>query len=117
MDDNHLLVGVHGMKSRERPVTEIQALMETRPHETPAVSIEERLKTKELVALAIETLTAEEVWVFNAVVIEGLSLRVVGKQLNVSKNTVAARRDQAIKKLRALLENEPSIQAVLKDMR
>lgn len=104
------------LPSRQRPTTVLQALMETRPHEIAAVSIAERLEAKELIADAVETLTPEEVWVFNACVIEGLSLRKVGSQLGVSKNTIASRRDSALGKLRARLQDEPSIQAVLEDM-
>jgi len=104
------------LASRQRPTTALQALMEAMPHAEPAVSIEERMAAKEAIADAVETLTPEETWVFNATVIEGLSLRTVGKQLGVSKNTVAARRDGALRKLRELLEHNPAIQATLGDM-
>lgn len=104
------------LASRQRPFSQIQALMEAMPHTEPVVSIEERLQAKEAIADAVETLTPEETWVFNATVIEGLSLRTVGKQLGVSKNTVASRRDEALRKLRELLKNNPSIQATLEGM-
>lgn len=116
MDDKNSIDIGDWLPSRARPTTPLQALMEARPFAEPQVSIAERMHVKDLLADAIETLTPEEVWVFNAIVIEGLSLRTVGKQLGVSKNTIASRRDLALRKLRALLENDPTIQAVLEDM-
>jgi hypothetical protein len=92
-----------------RPDTALAALMQCAPHEDPRVSSEELLELRETIALAFKTLTPEEVWVFNALVIERLSLRQLGKQINAPKTTIARIRDRATRKLRAALIDNPAI--------
>lgn len=97
-------------RSRHRPLTEIEAIMSAAPHEEPTVSIEETLETKETVAKAFEEcLTSEEMWIINAIVIQGMSMRGVAKELNAPKTTVARIRDRALTKLRKRLESDPLI--------
>jgi DNA-directed RNA polymerase specialized sigma24 family protein len=99
---------------RDLPINEYQALMEAAPHEEAGVSVMERLKVREALADAIDALTPLEVWVFNALVIEGLSLRKVAQQLSIGKTTVAVYRDSIFNKLRSELESNPDVQSVLK---
>lgn len=99
-----------------QPQTQIEALMRCRPHQDPQASSEERMIAREEVGAAFACLTDEERWVFNAVVIERMSLRGVVRQLSLPKTTVARIRDRAARKLREALKDSESVQAVLKEM-
>jgi DNA-directed RNA polymerase specialized sigma subunit len=102
--------------SRQRPLTEIEAIMSAAPHEDPAISIAEMLETKEIIAKAFEEcLTKEEMWIINAIIIQGMSMRGVAKQLNAPKTTVARIRDRGLAKLKKSLENNPTILGSLKE--
>lgn len=96
---------------RRVPETPIEALMRCGPFEEPAVSREELLAVREVLADAFDVLTDEEVWVFNALVIERLSLRTVARQISTPKTTIARIRDRAICKLRSELEDDAVIRA------
>ena len=102
--------------SRQRPLTEIEAVMNTAPHEEPAISITEMLETKEIIVKAFdECLTKEEMWIINAIVIQGMSMRGVAKELNAPKTTVARIRDRGLSKLKKSLEQNPTILGSLKE--
>ena len=80
-DDNWL-------RNDTRPQTPIEALMWTAPGDVEQQSQIELLALKEAIGAAFEVLTPEETWVFDAIVIEGLSYRAVGRQLNASKSSI-----------------------------
>lgn len=103
-------------RSQQRPLTEIEAVMNAAPHEEPIISITEMLETKEIIAKAFEEcLTKEEMWIINAIIIQGMSMRGVAKQLNAPKTTVARIRDRGLAKLRKSLEQNPTILGSLKE--
>lgn len=101
-DDNWL-------RGTKRPDTPMEALMSAAPGDVEQQSQMELLALKEAIADAFAVLTAEETWVFDAVVIEGLSYRTVGRQLNTSKSSVFRTKNRAVRKLRMQLKNHPAV--------
>lgn len=101
-DDNWLT-------SRGRPDTPLEALMSCAPGDVEEQSQMELLALKEAIGQAFEVLTDEETWVFDAVVIEGLSYRAVARQLNTSKSSIFRTKQRATRKLRMALENHPAV--------
>lgn len=101
-DDNWL-------KANKRPATPMEALMSAAPGDEEQQSQIELLALKEAIADAFTVLTQEETWVFDAVCIEGLSYRTVGRQLNTSKSSVFRTKNRAVRKLRLQLENHPAV--------
>ena len=83
------------------------------PGEEPEQSMLELFALKEAIADAFDVLTEEEVWVFNAVVSEGLSYRTIGRQLNASKSSVFRTKKRAVRKLQHALKNHPVVIAQL----
>lgn len=94
-----------------RPETPLQALMQCGPNETPMISAQELLGVREAIGDAFDVLTPQEVWVFNSLVIERLSLRAVARQISTPKTTVARIRDRATRKLRAALQDNLEVVA------
>lgn len=97
------------LREHKRPDTPLEALMSAAPGDVEQQSQIELLALKEAIGEAFEVLTAEETWVFDAVVIEGLSYRTVGRQLNTSKSSVFRTKNRAVRKLRMALENHPAV--------
>jgi DNA-directed RNA polymerase specialized sigma24 family protein len=83
-------------------------------------SVESLAPLREVLADALDGLTPKERWVFDALVIEGLSLRQLGKQLghgdppHFGKTHMARLRDSIFDKLRAALEGDPLVRRYLK---
>ena len=90
-----------------RPMTEIEALMQTAPSGyEPLMPLEVTLQLKEILADAIDELTPLERWIVERLFIEGLSLRKAGAVLGIPKTSLARRRDSIRRKLMVrLLEN------------
>lgn len=101
-DDNWL-------RHQKRPDTPIEALMCAAPGDVEQQSQIELLGLKEAIGAAFAVLTEEETWVFDSIVIEGLSYRSVGRQLNTSKSSVFRTKQRAVRKLRMALENHPAV--------
>ena len=89
--------------------TEMEALQRCAPHEEPVIARKEIQWIREMIdEVAEDVLTPRELWIFNSIVIERLSIRRVGVQLRLSKTHVWRIYHQAITKLRqALLEEWP----------
>lgn len=96
-----------------RPLNEYEALMCARPHEYPVVSREERLPLRDIIADALDELTDEQRWIFDALFVRRLSLRKLGAELSIPKTTVARMRDTLLSALREMLETDPRIQSYL----
>jgi DNA-directed RNA polymerase specialized sigma24 family protein len=96
-------------KSLTRPDTPYQALMEAAPFQPTDISVVEMLEAKEALADAFDTLTAEEQWVLNSLVIEKMSIRELGNQIGAPKTTMARIRDKALGKMRDSLSDNPAI--------
>ena len=86
------------------------ALMQCAPGEEPQTSQEELLPLRDVIEDALDVLDPRERWVFNAIIVERMSLRALGRQLQIPKTTVARIRDRAAEHLRKALEDNPEIQ-------
>jgi DNA-directed RNA polymerase specialized sigma24 family protein len=104
-------------KSPTRPDTPYQALMEAAPFQPTDISVVEMLEAKEALADAFDTLTAEEQWVLNSLVIEKMSIRELGNQIGAPKTTMARIRDKALGKMRDSLSDNPAILNLLGEVK
>lgn len=92
-----------------RPATPIEALMQTAPHRDVDVSRAERLPLKDIIADAVDQLTEEQRWIFDALFYRKLSLRELGRELSLSKTSIARKRDRLLRSLRNELADHPTI--------
>lgn len=92
-----------------RPDTAMQALMEAQPHNDPLVSREERLELRDVIADALDDLTEEERWIFEALYIRKLSLRQLCAEISMPLKTLWTRRNKVLLRLRDKLEVDPQI--------
>lgn len=92
-----------------RADTDYQALMETPPGYEPDVSRAERLELRDLIVDAIDGLTEQEKWIFDALFVRRLSLRQLAAEIQMPKTTVARWRDRLLLRVRSKLEHEPMI--------
>lgn len=84
--------------------TEMEALQRAAPHEEPVIARKEIQWIREQIEeTAQTTLSPRELWIFNAIVIERLSMRAVGRQLGLSKTHVWRIYHRAIRSLRRAL--------------
>ena len=96
--------------SNTRALTEIAALMELAPHQESSVpSLMETIALKEAVGEAIDALEPEDRWIINALFVEHLSLRAVGRILGIPKTSLARRRDYIRRQLMANLSESPAV--------
>lgn len=103
----------HGELDRnKRPLA---ALMEAAPGHEPEPTADELLPLREAIQDALEDLDERERFVFDALYVERLSLRHLGRVLSLSKTQVARVRDEATAKLRERLQGHPLVQAHLTD--
>ena len=87
-----------------RPTSEIESLMQLAPHrEAILPSIESTQAVKEIVGKIIDDLSDEDRWIFNALVVERLSLRGAGRILGIPQTSLARRRDKIRRELMAKL--------------
>lgn len=90
-------------RSRNRPETDMQALMEAAPFEEPEVSKAENLPLKDAIADAIDQLDDRSRWVFEKVHYEGYSLRELEPILSLSKSQVHRIYQNAVAQLQTAL--------------
>ena len=93
-----------------RPRDIYDAVLRAMPFDEPEESIAEQDELREVLADALDSLTEEEQWIFLMLTTVRLSLRFVGRVLDVPKTTLARRRDRIIRKLQAALEDSPLVQ-------
>lgn len=102
--------------SDTRPLTHIQALMEQAPGVSlKIVPLEETLLLKEALAEAFESLSPEDLWIAERLLIEGMSLRKAGAVLGIPKTTLARRRDKIRLRLVDALVDSPAVRGYLRD--
>lgn len=90
-----------------RPDNEYAALMEAMPGHAIETSRDELLPLRDILQDAIEKLTPREQWIFDALTSRRLSVRQLGRELNLSKSQVHREGDAIKMKLRtALIEHE-----------
>lgn len=95
------------------PLNEYDAIMRAAPFQPIEVSRAERYELRDILVDAIDSLTEEERWTFDALFIRRASLRALGSEIGVPKTTLARRRDALVMKLRLLLQDQPKIIAYL----
>ena len=100
-----------------RPMTEIEALMETAPAAgDPSVSLQTTFLLKEKLADAIEELSPLEKWIAERLFIENMSLRKAGAVLGIPKTSLARRRDKIRRTLMVRLIEEPVFKEWLENL-
>ncbi len=100
---------------RQRPATELESLMQLAPLQDPWYpSLETTAHLKEAIGEAIDSLTPEDKWIFNTLMIERLSLRTAGAVLGIPKTSLARRRDKIRRELMTVLIESEVIQKWLK---
>jgi DNA-directed RNA polymerase specialized sigma24 family protein len=83
--------------------------MEAAPNDEPEVSLEDYSELRERLADAIDSLTEEEQFFFNAVVVERLSYRQVETAYGHSKTRTHVFVRDVKEKLRVMLEDDPIV--------
>lgn len=103
----------HSILVHRRPDTEMQALMEARPFDDPPTSKAELTDIGDLLAEAVDSLDERDRYLFNALVVERVSLRQLGKRLALSKTHIARERERITSVLREKLQGHPLIEEYL----
>jgi len=85
-------------------------LLRVAPFDEPQESIQEQDELREILADALDSLTEEERWIFLMLTTVKLSLRFVGRVLDVPKTTLARRRDRIVRKLQDELADSALVQ-------
>jgi DNA-directed RNA polymerase specialized sigma24 family protein len=89
--------------------------MELAPFQDPIlIPLETTASIKELLGEVIDDLSAEDRWIFNALVVERLSLREAGRILGIPKTSLARRRDKIRRELMTKLIDSEHIRDWLK---
>ncbi len=88
--------------------------MESAPGETPEDAHEDEDPRAEPLAFALGQLNPVEMRVIELTVMRGLSVRNCAAEMGVPKTNVHRVQEQALAKLRALLKDNPTIQARLR---
>ena len=85
-------------------------MLRVAPFDEPQESIQEQDELREILADALDSLTEEERWIFLMLTTVKLSLRFVGRVLDVPKTTLARRRDRIVRKLQDELADSALVQ-------
>lgn len=85
-------------------------MLRVAPFDEPQESIQEQDELREILADALDSLTEEERWIFLMLTTVKLSLRFVGRVLDVPKTTLARRRDRIVRKLQDELADSVLVQ-------
>ena len=109
LDGDHPEGDHDGLMLSRQPETELQALMETAPHDTPATSIEESMALRDTIADAIDNMDQRERWVFLAHVNRGMSFQDIGQEMGISKTHAHYLHGQARQSLQDALMAEPTV--------
>lgn len=103
--------GRHRWIGESRPTTDLEGMMCLAPHQTQCLpSLESQSELKELLGIVIDNLEPEDRWIFQALIIEGMSLRVTGRVLGIPKTSLARRRDRIKKQLMLQLVDHSVVQ-------
>ena len=103
------MVGVFTPLHNSKPMTELEALMQTPPGEEPETSIYELQPLREAVAESIEQLSAEDIFIIEALLSEQISLQQLASRMGITKTHTWRLRNKAFDKLEAILSINPTI--------
>jgi RNA polymerase sigma factor (sigma-70 family) len=111
----YYLVEPRGARVHEtRPTSALAALLEAAPHAEVDLSREELLPLRDVIQDALDdALTERERFIFDAIVIERLSLRGLGAITSLSKSQVDRIYKGALAKLRDALQDHPTVKEYL----
>tara|TARA_R100001244_G_scaffold6623_1_gene8584 strand:+ start:152 stop:466 length:315 start_codon:yes stop_codon:yes gene_type:complete len=96
-----------------RPLLDIEILMQMAPGDrrsADSASIFSTLELKEAVGAAIDSLSPEDKYIIEQLLVQGNSLRKLGYVLGIPKTSLARRRDKIRKQLMVELAAHPGIQ-------
>ena len=96
-----------------RADTDLQALMETRPHEQIQPSIESLLPIRQVLTDAFDQLVERDKWIINSILIERKSIRRTAKDISLAKSHVDRLYKKALAVLQDTLIANPIIQQYL----
>jgi DNA-directed RNA polymerase specialized sigma subunit len=99
---------MHQWPSVDRPETPMEALMQCGPGEEPAESaLEHELKVEALRDAMDHALDERERWVIESIFYRRRGIRLLEKELSLSKTHIARIRDRAFDKIRTYMEDNP----------
>jgi len=94
---------------KRRALTEMQALMEAKPHEPVEPSIESLLPLRDILAVSFAELSERDQWIVNSIRIERKSIRRTGKDLSLAKSHVDRLYKKALTQMRTSIIDNPVI--------
>lgn len=97
-----------------RPDTAIEALMQCAPGVDPDPSRDSLLPLRDILQDAIERLTPEDQWIFDALFSRRLSLRECARELgHPTHRTIQTKRDEILIRLRTILIESDEVRSYL----
>ena len=96
-----------------RALTDMQALMEAKPHEPIEPSIESLLPLRDILAVSFAELSERDQWIVNSILIERKSIRRTGKDLSLAKSHVDRLYKKALAQMREMIIDDPNIMLYL----
>ena len=108
------MVGVFTPLHNSKPMTELEALMQTPPGESPEVSIYELQPLREAVAESIELLDEQDRFIIEALLSEQISLQQLASRMGITKTHVWRLRNKAFEKLESIMSANPIIRRKIK---
>lgn len=94
---------------KRRALTDMQALMEAKPHDPIEPSIESLLPIRQVLADAFDQLDERDKWIINSILIERKSIRRTGKDLSLAKSHVDRLYKKALTKIKVLVIDSPEV--------
>ena len=98
---------------KRRALTDMQALMEAKPHEPIEPSVESLLPLRDILAVSFAELSERDQWIVNSILIERKSIRRTGKDLSLAKSHVDRLYKKALTKMREMIIDDPNIMLYL----
>lgn len=92
-----------------RPATVIAALMQQAPGDGYQDSLEDTAVLDEAIAYTLDCLTAEDIYILNAIQHEGITYEELAKRLGVSRTQGWRLHRRSLERLRTLLLNHPPV--------
>lgn len=100
-------------RTRGRPFSPMQALMEAPPHDEPETSELERLALRDILADALDDLDPRDRRLIEARVIEKRSFRSLERELGLRKSHMQRTERRLLEELAVRLQDQPAVAAYL----
>lgn len=98
---------------KRRALTDMQALMEAKPHDPIEPSIESLLPIRQVLADAFDQLDERDQWIINSILIERKSIRRTGKDLSLAKSHIDRLYKKALNKIKLIIADNPEVATYL----